>query len=334
MGKTPFRLLVFGCLLWLVAGLPAGGETWRVGTVAPANSPWTDALHQLARHWARLSGGRIELKIYPGGAAGDESDLIRKMRIGQLQGAALTSLGLNRLAPAILSLSIPFLIREPDELQGVLERLKPSFEGQLAAEGFQVAAWAQAGWIHFFGRAPVVYPKDLKRLKLAVPAGDQEQLEAWQRMGFQAIALPLPDFLAGLQTGMVDALYSPPVAVASFLWFGSANHMSAMPVAPVIGGILITRTAWERVPQELRPALLEAAREVGRGLDRRMEELEEEALREMQKHGLVVDPVPAEARREWQELAQQAVASLTGKVFSAQTYEQIRNYLADLRRKP
>ena len=210
----PLILLLF-CLHYL----PAEAVTLKIATLAPVGSPWVESLRRLSAEWDRISQGRVNLKIYPGGIAGEEADMIRKMRIGQLAGAALTQLGLGLLDSAILALSTPFLIQEEGELDYVMKRAKPYFESRLADKGYRLFAFSKAGWVHFFGREPLIFPEDLKRLKLGVPAGDAAFVETWRRIGFNVFSLPFGDLLVGLQAGMIDAFYAPPVVAASFQWF-------------------------------------------------------------------------------------------------------------------
>ena len=316
----------------LLAAPPLAAETWRIGTVAPENSPWTDSIRRLALRWAQVSEGRVQLKIYTGGSVGDELDMLRKMRIGQLQGAALTQDGLSRVAPSVLAPSLPFFIRDSKELHAVLDRLEPVFEAELLEGGLQPILWSEAGWVHFFGRAPIVYPDDLKKLKLAVPEGSERLLETWKRMGFRAISLSLSDILAGLQTGMVDALYAPPVAVASFQWFGQATHMSEMVIGPTFGGVVVARKAWERLPADLQSRLLAEARKAGEELDRSIGDLGRQAQAAMREHGLKIDPVPAAAREEWRRLTDEAVEVGADKVVAPKVLALLRVAVADYRK--
>ena len=311
---------------------PLTADTWRIGTVAPEGSPWTDAVRRLASRWTQASGGQVQLKLYSGGSVGDELDMLRKMRIGQLQGAALTQLGLGRVAPSVLAPSVPFLIHDSEELHAVIDRLAPLFEADLREGGLQPVMWAEAGWVHFFGRAPIVYPQDLKKLKLAVPEGDDRILEAWKGMGFQAVSLGLSDILTGLQTGMVDALYAPPVAVAAFQWFGQATHMSAMAIGPTFGGVVITRRAWEKIPDDLRARLLAEARRTAAELDRSMDDLDRQAKAVMREHGLTIDPVPPAAREEWRRVADEAIQAAADKVVAPRILGLLRGTIADYRK--
>lgn len=322
-------------LAWLLLGgltvLPA--LTLKLGTLVPEGSPWVDALRRVAAEWQRLSQGQVILKIYPSGIAGDEADMVRKLRIGQLQGAALTQLGLGLLEPGILAVSVPFLIRDEPELDYVLERSRPYYVGLFEARGYRLPVLAKGGWVHFFARQPLTTPAELRKLKLAVPQGDAEFVDTWRRMGFNAFSLPIGDLLTGLQTGMADALYAPLLAAASFQWFGAARFMPSVTVAPVIGGVLLSERALSEIPQPLRRALLEPFASLEGRLNAQMEGLEREALAAMQRHGLVVVPVPAQAEGEWRRLGAGGAQLVIGKTLPVEDYQRVRDLVEEYRRQ-
>ncbi len=325
-------LLPAAALLLAAALAPLPALTLKIATVAPEGSPWVEELRQVAWSWERVSAGQVRLKIYAGGVAGEERDLVRLLRIGQLQGAALTQLGLGLLEPDVLAISIPFLVRDEDELDRLLEAGRERYAGLFAAKGYLLAALPKAGWVHFFARQPVVRPDDLRRLKLAVPGDDPQFVEIWRRLGFNAFSLSINDLLAGLQSGMADACYSPLLAAASFQWFGIVRYMPSLAVSPVLGGVIFSRRALEEVPPGLRPSLLQAFRELEQKLNARMQTLEQDALAAMQRHGLEVVPVPADAAAQWRELGSGGLELVIGRAFTRESYDWLQTTLEAYRR--
>jgi TRAP-type C4-dicarboxylate transport system substrate-binding protein len=318
--------LLLGCL----ASLPA--LTVKIGTLAPEGSPWVDALRRVAAEWDLLSEGKVTLKIYAGGIAGEEADMVRKLRIGQLQGAALTQLGLGLLDPGILAISVPFLIQDEPELDYVLARSRPYYAGRFESKGYRLPALVKGGWVHFFARRALTTPAELQRLKLAVPEGDAEFVNIWRRMGFNAFSLPINDLLTGLETGMADAFYAPLLAAASFQWFGAARFMPSVTVAPVIGGILISSRVLSEVAEPLRTTLLEPFTALERRLNVQMEGLEKEALEAMLRHGLTVVPVPPQDEALWRELGAGGTALVIGKSLPLEAYQRVLTLVEEYRR--
>ena len=326
MAWTGCRKHLLLILLLSLSCLCAQALTLKIATVAPVGSPWTESLRRLSADWNRISSGRVKLKIYAGGIAGEEADMIRKMRIGQLDGAALTQLGWGLLDPGILALSTPFLIQEEEELERVMERSKSYFEDRLESAGYRLFAFSKAGWVHFFGRVPLIVPEDLMRMKLGVPAGNADFVDTWRKIGFNAFSLPFGDILVGLQTGMIDAFYAPPLVAATFQWFGPARHMTALPVTPVVGSVIMSSKSLERIPDELRGELLATFDELARRLNTEMVSLEEEALSAMAQQGLSIHQVPAEAAERWRGIVAESIHVVLGRIIPQESYD----FIADL----
>jgi TRAP-type C4-dicarboxylate transport system substrate-binding protein len=326
MASAGFRKLLLVLLLLSLGCLRpeyAPALTLKIATVAPVGSPWTESLRRLAAEWKRISGGRVTLKIYAGGIAGEEADMIRKMRIGQLDGAALTQLGWGLLDPGILALSTPFLIQEEEQLEQVMVGSKPYFEQRLEKEGYRLFAFSKAGWVHFFGRVPLITPEDLMRLKLGVPAGDAEFVDTWRTIGFNAFSLPFGDILTGLQTGMIDAFYAPPLVAATFQWFGQARHMTALPVAPVVGAVIMSSKSLDRIPDDLRDDLLATFDELAQRLNTEMVGLEHEALSAMAEQGLKIHPVPPNAAERWRGIVGRSIEVVLGRIIPRESYDLV-----------
>jgi TRAP-type C4-dicarboxylate transport system substrate-binding protein len=329
-GRARALLLALGAALICAAPLPA--LTLKFATLAPVGSPWVESLRRLAGDLEREAGGAVTFKIYPGGVAGEEADLVRKMRIGQLQGAALTQLGLALLEPGLLALSTPFLIEGEEELDQVMARVRPEYGGRLESRGYHLLAFTKAGWVHFFGRRPVATADDLRGQRLGLPDGDAVFVETWRRMGFNAFSLPFGDLLVGLQSGMVDAYYAPPTVAAGFQWFNLTPHMSEMRIAPVIGGVVLTDTAFRQVPEGLRARFRSRFLELEAELNEEMAVLEQAALAAMLSRGLIIDPVRPEAVTEWKRLGERGAEVVIGRVFSRRDYELVAAAVEEHRR--
>jgi TRAP-type C4-dicarboxylate transport system substrate-binding protein len=313
MAATGCRKYLFLILLLSLSCLCAEALTLKIATVAPVGSPWAESLRRLSADWDRISGGRVKLKIYAGGIAGEEADMIRKMRIGQLDGAALTQLGWGLLDPGILALSTPFLIQEEQELERVMERSKTYFEDRLESAGYRLFAFSKAGWVHFFGRVPLIVPEDLMRLKLGVPAGNADFVDTWRKIGFNAFSLPFGDILVA----------------ATFQWFGPARHMTALPVAPVVGAVVMRSESLDRIPDELRVELLATFDELARKLNTEMVSLEKEALSAMVQQGLQIHPVPADAAARWRGIVGQGIQVVLGRIIPEESYDLIADLVTE-----
>jgi TRAP-type C4-dicarboxylate transport system substrate-binding protein len=325
---TALVLLLLSCLS--VGQLAA--QVIKVGSLAPEGSPWDKALKKLAVEWQTISRGRVTLKIYSGGVAGDEPDMIRKMRINQIQAAAMTGSGIGKIDTDWLVYQLPFMTQTDEGLQHLFERLRPELEARMEAKGFTFLAMTHNGWLRFFSRDPVIYPEDMKHLKFFVLEGSPEVDQAWKEMGFRIVPLPANDAFAALQSGMVDVFTASPLTAAALQWFALAPNMTDFNWAPLTAGLLITNRAWERVPAELRPRLKAATENALRGMEDEVMQVEEQAIGIMEENGLVIHHVPADALEKWEELVETGLRILLGTTISRDLYEQARAIVAEYNR--
>lgn len=344
MTRTPASIVLATALCAVLlpgaapaAARPAAGPAssgpivLRIASIAPGRSPWDKALQKVANDWERISQGRVQVRIYPGGIAGAEQDMIRKMRLGSLQGGVFSNMGLAKVDHSVTVLSIPFLFHSPAEFNAVFEKIRPSFEKGIEAQGFEVMFWTLAGWINFFTKTAAVEPDDLKKLKISVTADFPEIEQVWKRMGYNVVATE-SDLMIQLQSGAVSALYLPPLVAASGQFFALAPHMLAPSLAPLIGGLLLSDKAWASIPAELHQPFIEATIGASEGLYDETMKLEDDALKMMKDNGLVLDvPTPA-IMAKWRASAQAAVDQLIGSVFSKDTYDQVAAFIRDYRK--
>ena len=328
--RLPLCLACLAVWLWLPA--TGAAQVIKLGTIAPEGSPWNDGLLQLGQRWGELSNGRVKLRIYPGGVSGDEPDMIRKMRIGQLQAAALTTVGLTSVVPDIEALSFPTVVRSDAELDAVIREVGPVIEKQLAAKGFKVLNWTNAGWVRIFSKEPVVTVADLQRQKLFVWGQDTTYMELLRKTGMDPIPLAITDLLPSLETGLVNAFAAPPAAALAFQWFALAKNMTNFRWQPMLGTTVVSMKTWQAIPEPLRGTLEQAAHEEGERLMEKSRALEKEAIQVMQQHGLVVHEVPPAAAAEWRSVVHdKGLPVFVGPRFSQKIFDAVQAALADER---
>jgi TRAP-type C4-dicarboxylate transport system substrate-binding protein len=341
MSKTLPAILLVAALALPAAAAPAnppappassGAVVIKIASIAPSRSPWDKALEKVANDWERLSNGAVQVKIYPGGIAGGEQDMIRKMRLGVLQGGVFSNMGLAKIDHSLTVISIPFLFHSRDEFNAVFEKIKPTLEKSIEDKGFSVMLWTIAGWINFFSKTPVTVPDDLKKLKISVTSDFPEIEQVWKRMGYEVLAGDNNDLMIQLQSGAVTALYLPALVAASGQFFALAPHMLGASLAPLAGGLLLSDKAWASIPADLHKPFLAAVDAASKGLYEETMGLEADAVKMMKDNGLVIhDPSPADMVK-WRETADKAVSGLVGSVFSKEIYDQIVGYIQEYRK--
>jgi TRAP-type C4-dicarboxylate transport system substrate-binding protein len=244
----------------------------------------------MASAWQRSTDGRVRLQVR--GTTGDESTIIRRMRLNNPQVAALTLPGLTEVDENFNVFGIPFFFESDEEALHVLEALTPRLRDSLADSGLVLLNWGHGGWAHIFSAQPIRDMSDLQAAKLFTSAGDDAMVRWYRENGFEPVPLELTDVLMGLNTGLIDAYPSPPYGALVFQWYRQTSHMLDIPLSPVFGATVMTARAWARIGEADREALLEGAAAMQDFLFEEVPRQDRDALAEMQKRGLTVTAVP------------------------------------------
>lgn len=296
----------------------------KLGTVAPDGSPWQQLLREVNEAWSKQTSGRVTLRIYPGGVLGDETDLVKKLRIGQIHAVALSGNGMEHMDPAITCLQLPLMFDTYEQLDHARDLIAPELERRLSEKGFIVLNWSDAGWVRFFTKRPAVTPQDVQTMKLFTSAADEVMLKNYRAAGFKVVPLATTDMQTALSTGMIDAFDVPPLLALLNQWFPSAPHMLDINWAPIVGATIVSKKTWEQIPPEDRAALATSARDLGVSYRARIRQLSEEAVGVMQKHGLTVNHADDAARALWRKQADVAWSKLRNTTCPAEIFDRIK----------
>jgi len=301
----------------------------RLGTLAPKGSSYTKHLQAMGERWRQAPGGGVLLTIYPDGTMGGEGDMVRRMRLGQLQAGMLTAVGLAEIEPAVAGpQNLPLMFRSLDEVDYIGEKLQPMLERRLRDKGFVVLFWGDSGWVRFFSKQPVIRPDDLRKAKLFVWTRSAADVDTYRSVGFNPVPLEFVDILPSLQTGLIDAVPLPPsIALASQV-DRAAPHMLDLAYAPLVGATVITTKAWDAVPEAARDAVRAAAREAGRFIkaDGRRESVA--SVEAMRKRGLQVHALTPDIEAEWRRAGEAAYPTVRGKIVPEDIFDEVAKQLA------
>jgi TRAP-type C4-dicarboxylate transport system substrate-binding protein len=294
------------------AAAPAQPQIVKLATLVPEGSVWDKSMRDMGAQWAAGTQNRVALRVYPGGVAGDEPDLVRKMRIGQLQAAAVTTGGLANIDPAFNVFNIPMFFTSYPELYATLNQLTPVLKQRLEAKGFVLLAWGHGGWVYFFTKQPVASVAGLRKTKMFVWAGDDQMVALWKQYGFQPVPLAATDIMTGLQTGMIDSYATTPLLGLSLQWYRVTPNMVGMGLAPLVGGLIITKRAWEKIAPADQASIMAACHRLEERLEVEVPRQDTSAVAEMKKRGLKVNAVAGAEAAQFRATAEQFAGGMKG----------------------
>ncbi len=296
----------------------------RLGTLAPRGSSYTKHLQAMGEQWRQAPGGGVLLTIYPDGTMGSETDMVRRMRLGQLQAGMLTAAGLAEIEPAVSGLqNLPMMFRTLEEVDSIGEKLQPMLEKRLEEKGFVVLFWADTGWVRFFSKQPVIRPDDLKKTKLFVRAGSAAELDSYRSVGCNPVPLETVDILPSLQTGLINAVALPPSIALAGQVDAVAPHMLDLAWAPLVGAAVMTKKTWDTISVEGRDAVRKVAAETGALLKADGRRESAESVEAMRKRGLRVHPVTPEVEAEWRQVVEAAYPKIRGVIVPEDMFDEV-----------
>jgi TRAP-type C4-dicarboxylate transport system substrate-binding protein len=310
----------------------AAGKQLRIGTVAPKNSLYHRQLMELGEVWRNAQGGNAKYLVFADGSQGGEAELARRMRIGQLQGALLSVVGLREIDPSISALqSLPLLFKSWDEVDYVREKMRPAMEKKFLDKGFVVLAWGDAGWVRFFSKDPATRPDDYKKMKFFAWGSEAEQQEIMKSLGYTPVPLETSDILPAIQTGMINVVPSTPYFALASQIYMTAPNMLEINWAPIVGALVVTSKAWGEMSLEVQAALRSASDKAGVQMRSKARQEVNEAVDAMAKRGLKINRPTAEQMQEWDQLAQKLYPRIRGAMVPADTFDEVFAHLKAFR---
>ena len=325
---------ILASLLLLTGVLTAQDKpvTVRLATVMPSGTSYHQILQRMGQTWRQAPGGGVRLTIFAGGDMGGETDIVRRMRLGQLQAGMLSVVGLSEIDKSVTALSyMPMMFRSTEELDYVRDQLRPELEKALLDKGFVTLFWGDAGWVRFFATEPILHPADLKNLKLFAWVGDNYQIDLEKALGFQPVPLETSDILPGLQTGLIAAVSTAPFYALATQVYGQASNMLDVNWAPLVGATVVTSKVWDSIPAATQQVLRKAAEEAGTEMRARGRQEAEDSVQAMVKRGLKVRKAGPEVVAEWRSFAESVYPRIRSNMVPAAMFDKVQRLLAEYR---
>jgi TRAP-type transport system periplasmic protein len=321
-----------GILLLLNAQTAAAETTViKIATLAPEGSAWIQTLNELNTEVMKKTDNSVQFKIYPGGVLGDEKDMIRKMYIGQIQGAVLTSSGLSGIFGEMDVFQIPFLFENYDEIDAVVEKVDAFFRKGFEERGYALLAWSEGGFVYLMSTVPAATMAELKKAKVWTWEDAPMAKVIFDAAGISGIPLSVPDVLVGLQTGLVDVVYAPPTGAISLQWFTKIKYINDVPLIYLIGAVIIKKAAFGKLSPAHQEVVLDSFTRQMAQLKLEIRKQNQEALKVMIQHGAKLINPPKEEIDEFKKVTDTAMQRMGDKSFSKKVRDEVSAYLEKYR---
>ena len=284
-------------VLWTAQ--PAGAVELKVASIAPDGSRWMQEMRAGAQRIDADTEGRVQIRFYPGGVMGNDSQVLRKIRIGQLHGGAFTAGGLAERYGGMNIYGAPLLFRSLDEVDYVRERIDADLRARLEDAGFVSFGFIEGGFANLMANYPIHGLADLERRKVWLPEGDSISALAMEALGLSPVALPVTDVLPGLQTGLLDVVAASPVAALVLQWHTKIKYVNDVPVSYSMGIFALDRRAFERISEADQAVIRSVMEGVVYSLDEAARTDNREARKAMESAGLSFMTTSADEVEQW-----------------------------------
>lgn len=303
----------------------------KIATLAPEGSAWMQTFNELKAEILQKTDKTVQFRIYPGGVLGDEKDMLRKLHIGQIQGAVLTSSELSALFKEIDVFQVPFLFQTYEEVDHVLDKMDNFFRKGFADSGYLLLGWSEAGFIRLMSTTPIMTLNDLKAVKVWTWEDAPMALAIFEEAQVAAIPLTVPDVLIGLRTGLVDVVYAPPAGAISLQWHTKVKYLTDVPLSYLVGGLIIKKKVFNQIPAAYQGVVMESCQTHLERLKTAIRSENRDALRVMEKHGVKILKPSQEVVEEFKQLSDKAMLRLGTTSFSKEVLDEVSVYLEGYR---
>jgi len=303
----------------------------KVASVMPEGSPWTNILRMMADDVAEETGGEVQLKIYAGGVSGDESDVIRKMKVNRIQAAGFSGVGLGIIQPKIRILEAPLLFRNVEEIDVVKEKLYDEFAKGFEEKGYVFLGYIDGGFVYFFSKKNISEPGSLSDIRMWLWTGDKVAETFFNSFGIKTYPLHVADVNTGLETGMIDSFYSVPVAAVAFQWYWRIKYMLDYPMVNSTGGFIMNKRAFNNLSEKNQKIIKQLTKKYCHELVKLTRGSNKEARSILSEAGVKFVIPPEEQIRLLEKNATKAYESSIPDLYSRETFDRIKDILRTFR---
>ncbi|MEE9288093.1 MAG: TRAP transporter substrate-binding protein DctP [Bacteroidota bacterium] len=323
-------LLTFLVASFLPEGAVPQQYVIKFATLAPEGSAWLNGMKEYDEAVREESGGRLGFRIYGNGVQGDEKVVLRKIRLGQLQGGGFTGVGMGEIAPIVRVLDTPFLFRTHAEIDFVHEKFDEQFRNAFQEGGYVLLGWAEVGFVYLFTNSPVRKPADLHGVKMWGWEDDPIAIAAFKALEVTPIPLSITDVMTSLQTGLIDGVYASPLAAIVLQWFTRVKYMFDLPLANSSGSVLVSKKMFDSLPADLQEILLRNGRKYMAKVTELSRQENERAIETLKKSGVtIIEPSSEHAADDYEIIGRTARRLLVGKLFSLEFLLRVEQAVAD-----
>jgi TRAP-type transport system periplasmic protein len=327
-----WKLIAVVVLAGLMLSVPGGTKTVtaaesqfvRVACLAPRDSPLAKSFLRVDKELRAKTSNAWGIRLYAGGTAGDEVDVLRKMKVGQMDASIITTTGLSHIVREVALLDSPGVINDYKQFEAVTNAMREEWEASFTKSGFKLVAWTESGQYRWFSKSAITRPSDLRNVRPWVWPASYILKEIYQKIGANGVPLGVPEVYGALQTGMVDTVITTAAALISLQWHINLKHMTKANFGVLVQAMVVSNDKWKSMPPEVAKHVLEETRKVTEGERMDWRKGDAVAYQNLLKRGFVADEWGPGGEAEYHKMEVAVRENLVGRLYPAELLKRVQ----------
>lgn len=327
--KTRHLLLACLSILFLSTSV-ASARVFKIATVAPEGTFWMQEMRAAAEQIEQETAGRVKFKFYPGGVMGSDESVLRKIRIGQLHGGAVTAASMTGIAPDIGIYELPYLFDSLEQVDYVRSKMDAELIAGLERKGFVGFGFAEGGFSYMMSDEPLQAVAEVRTKKVWLPSNHEIGEAVFSSADVASVSLPLSDVLTALQTGLIDTIITSPIGAIALQWHTKIAYVVEEPLTYFGALLVINKKAFNKLSEADRQIVRDIMGQAFISIDKQNRKDNVEAKQALKKQGIKFVSLSAASRKEWHEVGDKAIKVLEQQnQYSDKVYEDLMRYVAE-----
>lgn len=329
------KLIKLSVMLPLIMALsPSFAKTIKIATISPDGTLWMNEMRAGAKEIKKRTQGRVAFKFYPGGVMGSDENVLRKMRIGQLQGGAVTSGSLAGIYPDADIYSLPYLFSTLDQVDSVRGKMDRFLLDGLEKKGFVSFGYGEGGFSYMMSDSSLYTVEDVRKQKVWVPGGNKVGEAVFSSAEVSPVTLPVSDVLTGLQTGLINTVITSPIGAIALQWHTRVKYVIDVPLTYITAMLVVDKKVFNKLKKEDQAIVREVMTAAFKRIDAANRADNLAAQDALKQQGIEYVSLPKESLQAWYEIGDKAISKLKKEgSYSPEAYKTIMEHVSAAKAK-
>lgn len=306
--KKLLQYLLMALMFFLAS--PVTAKIIKIATLSPDGTRWMNEMRAGAAEIKEKTQGRVVLKFYPGGVMGNDSNVLRKIRIGQLHGGAITTGSLSGIDPDIDIYGLPYLFSSLEQVDFVREKLDKALVKGLEEKGYVSFGFGEGGFTYMMSDSALRTVEDVRKKKVWLPANNKVGDAVFSSAEVSPVSLPLSDVLTGLQTGLVNTIITSPIGAIALQWHTRVQYLVDFPLTYITATLVIDKKVLNKLKKGDQNIVREVMTAVFKKIDAANRSDNNAARQALLNQGIEFITLNQDSTNEWYAVGKMAMKKL------------------------